>query len=97
VLDAPHLALDVLDLALVFHGVVSLALLHHKLGPTSGVGQCLARYVSQGAKEWSDVDHQDVLMCPRQQSEGDVTSDIGDSNSRTGPREMDPRPYTSYQ
>ena len=56
-----------------------------KLGPTSGVGQCLARHVSQGAKEWSDVDHQDVLMCPRQQSEDDVTSGIGDLNNKAGP------------
>jgi len=46
----------------------------HKLGPTSGLGQCLASDVSQGVEEWSDVDHQDVLMCPSQQSEGDVTS-----------------------
>ena len=37
-----------------------------KLGPTSGVGQCLARHVNQGAEEWSNIDHQDVLMCPRQ-------------------------------
>jgi len=36
-------------------------------------------------------------MCPWQQSEGDVTSDIGDSNSRAGPREVDPRQHTSYQ
>ena len=45
-----------------------------KLSPMIGMGQCLARHVSQGAKEWSGVDHQDMLMCPRQQSEGDVTS-----------------------
>ena len=32
---------------------------------SNGVGQCLVRHVSQGAEEWSDVDHQDVLMCPR--------------------------------
>ena len=32
-----------------------------KLGPTSGVGQCLVRHVNQCANEWSDVDHQDVL------------------------------------
>ena len=38
----------------------------HKLRPTSGMGQCLARHMSQGAEEWSDVVHQDVLMCPRQ-------------------------------
>jgi len=68
-----------------------------KLGPTSDVGQCLARQVSQGAEEWSGVNHQDVLMCSRQQSEGDVTLDIGDSNSRAGPREVDPRPHTNYQ
>ena len=30
-------------------------------------------------------DHQDVLMCPGQYSEGDERSDIGDSNSRAGP------------
>jgi len=69
----------------------------HKLGPTSGVGQCLARHVSQVAEEWSDIDHQDVLMCPRQCSEGDDRSNIGDSNRRAGPREVGPRPYTSYQ
>jgi len=33
-------------------------------------------------------------MCPRQQSEGDVTSDIGDSNNRAGPPKMGPGPYT---
>jgi len=68
-----------------------------KLGPTSGMGQCLASDASQGAEEWSDVDHQDVLMCPRQQSKGDVTSDIGDSNNEAGPQETDPRQHTSYQ
>jgi len=67
-----------------------------KLGPTSSVGQCLARHESQSAEEWSGVDHQDVLMCPRQYSEGDETSDIGDSNNRAGRREVDPRPHTSY-
>jgi len=36
-------------------------------------------------------------MCPREQSEGDVTSDIGDPNSRAGPREVDPRLHISYQ
>jgi len=30
-------------------------------------------------------------MCPRQQSEGDVTSDVGDSNSEAGSREVDPK------
>jgi len=69
----------------------------HKLGPTSGVGQCLARHVSQGAEGWSGVDHQDLLMCHRQQSEGDVTSDIGDPNSIAGTREVDPKPHPSYQ
>ena len=68
-----------------------------KLGPTSGMGQCHASGTRQGADEWSDVDHQNVLTCSRQQSESDVTSDIGDSNSRAGPREVDPRPHTSYQ
>jgi len=68
-----------------------------KLGPTSGVDQCLARHGSQGVEEWSGINHQDVLMCPRQYSEGDETSDIGDSNNRAGPREVDPRPHTSYQ
>jgi len=53
--------------------------------------------MSQSAKEWSGVDHQDVLMCSRQHSEGDVTSDIGDSNNRAGPREVDPIPHTNYQ
>jgi len=56
-----------------------------KLGPTSSVGQCLARQVSQVVEEWSDIGHQDALMCPRQYSEGDETSDIGDSNKRAGP------------
>ena len=59
-----------------------------KLGPTSGVGQCLARHVGQGSEEWSETDHQDV---------GDERSDIGDSNMRAEPREVDPRPHTSYQ
>jgi len=59
------------------------------------MGQCLASGTHQGVDEWSDIDHQDVLMCPRQQSEGDVTSGISDSNSRT--REVDPRQHTSYQ
>ena len=68
-----------------------------KLGPTSGVGQCLTMHVSKDAKEWSDIDHQDVLRCPRQHSEGDETSDIGDSNNRAGPREVGPRPHTNYQ
>jgi len=36
-------------------------------------------------------------MCPRQGSEGDERSNIGDSNSRAGPREVDPRPHTDYQ
>ena len=36
-------------------------------------------------------------MCPRQYSEGDERSDIGDSNSRAKPREVDPRPHTNYQ
>ena len=53
--------------------------------------------MSQGVEEWSSVDHQDVLLCPRQYCEGDVTSDIGDSNSRAGPCEVDLRPHTSYQ
>ena len=69
----------------------------HKLGPTSVVGQCLARHVSQGTEEWSEANHQDVLMCPRQGGEGDERSDFGDSNSRAGPREVDPIPHTSYQ
>ena len=68
-----------------------------KRGPTSGMGQCLASGTRQAANEWSDVDHQDVLMCPRQQSEGDVISDIGESNSRIGPREVGPRKHTSDQ
>jgi len=68
-----------------------------KMGPMSGVGQCLARHMSQGAEEWLGIDHQDILMCPRQYSEGDETSDIGDSNSRAGPREVDPIPHTCYQ
>jgi len=34
-----------------------------KRGPTSGVGQCLARHVRQGTKEWSDISHQDVPTC----------------------------------
>jgi len=67
------------------------------MGPTSGVGHCLTSDMSQGADEWSDVDHQDVLMCPRQQSEGDVTSNIGHSNNITGPREVGPKQHTSYQ
>ena len=67
------------------------------MGLTTDIGQCLARHVSQGVEEWSGVVHQDVLMCPRQQSEGDVTSNIGDSNRRAEPREVSPRPYTSYQ
>ena len=36
-------------------------------------------------------------MCPRQFSEGDETSNIGDSNNEAGPREVDPRQHTSYQ
>jgi len=36
-----------------------------KEGPTSGMGQCLARHKRQGTGEWSDIDHQDVLMCPQ--------------------------------
>jgi len=68
-----------------------------KLGPTSGMGQCLVSGTRQGADELSEVDHQDPLMCPRQQSEGDVTSDVGDSNSGAGPREVDPKQHTSYQ
>ena len=40
--------------------------------------------MTQGVEEWSDVEYQDMLMCPRQQSGGDVTSNIGDSNSRAG-------------
>ena len=68
-----------------------------KLGLTSGVGQCLARHVSQGAEEWSEIDHQDVLMCPREHSEGDERSKIGDSNNRAGPREVGLGPYASYQ
>jgi len=46
--------------------------------------------MSQGVEEWSGVDHQDVLKCPQPQSEGEVTSDIGDSNNRDGPREVNP-------
>jgi len=69
----------------------------HKVGPTSGVGQCLASHVSQGAEEWSDADHDDVLMCPQQYHEVHEKSDIGDSNSKAGPREVDPRLHTSYQ
>ena len=53
--------------------------------------------MSQGAEEWSEIDHQDVLMCPRQHSDSDEISNIGDSNRRVGPREVGPRPYTSYQ
>jgi len=68
-----------------------------KLGPTSGVGRCLAKHVRQGAKESLGVERPDVLMCPRQYSEGDETSDIDDSNSRVGPREVDPRPHISCQ
>jgi len=68
-----------------------------KLGPTSGMRQCLENGTRQGADEWLDIDHQDVQMCPRQQSEGDVTLDITDSNSRAGPREVDPKQHTSYQ
>jgi len=67
-----------------------------KLGPTSGVGQFLARHVCQSVEEWSGIDHQDVLMCPRQYSEGDERSNIDDSNNRAGPREVDPKPHTSY-
>jgi len=68
-----------------------------KLGPTSDMGQCLANGTRQGADESSHVDHQDVLMCPRQQSEGNVTSGVGDSNNRAGPREVDPKQHTNYQ
>jgi len=66
------------------------------MGPTSGMGHCLTSKMSQGDDEWSDVDHQDVPICPRQ-SEANVTSGIGDSNNRTGPREVGPRQHTSYQ
>ena len=34
-----------------------------KRGPTSGVGQCLARHMRQGTKEWSDTGHQDLPTC----------------------------------
>ncbi len=67
------------------------------MGPTSSMGQCLASDASQGAEEWSDVDHQDVSMSPRQQIQSDVTLDISDSNNEVGPQEMDPRQHTSYQ
>ena len=65
-----------------------------KVGPTSGMGQCLARHVRQGTEEvvrhWSpgcaDV------------SPGSVErSGIGDSNNRVGPWEVDPRPHTNYE
>jgi len=36
-----------------------------KMGPTSGMGHCLTSNMRQGTDEWSDVDHQDVPMCPR--------------------------------
>jgi len=36
-----------------------------KVGPTSDMGQRLARHVRQGTEEWSNIDHQDVMMCPR--------------------------------
>jgi len=55
------------------------------------MGTCLVSGMSQGVDEWSDVDHQDVPTCLRQQSEADVTSDISDSNSRTGSRNVDPK------
>ena len=55
-----------------------------KLGTTSDMGQCLASDASQGVEKWSDVDHQDVLMCPRQQSEGDVTSNLVTKTSELG-------------
>jgi len=56
-----------------------------KVGLTSGMGQCLT-----SGNEWSDVDHQGAPMYPQQQSETDVTSGIGDSNSRIGRRRRVP-------
>jgi len=35
-----------------------------KRGPTSGVGQYLAKHVRQGAKEWLDIGRQDVPDVP---------------------------------
>ena len=61
------------------------------------MGCCLTSDMRQGSDEWSDVDHRDVSICPQQQSEVDVTSGIGDSNGRIGPREVGPRQHTSYQ
>ena len=64
---------------------------------TSNGGPCrlgLTSGMCQGADEWSDVDHQNMPMCPQQQSEADVISGIGDSNNRTGPREVGPKQHT---
>jgi len=66
------------------------------MGPTSGVGRCLTNDIRQGADEWSDVDHQDVSMCPRHISEVNVTSGVENSNNRTGLREVDSRQHISY-
>jgi len=37
-----------------------------KMGPTNDLSHYLASDMRQGADEWSDVDHQDVAVCPRQ-------------------------------
>jgi len=40
--------------------------------------------VSQGGEEWSEINHQDVLMCPQQHGEGDETSDIVTQTTELG-------------
>jgi len=57
-----------------------------EVGPISGMPRVSHRQYAQGVEEWSDIGHQDML-----------TSDIGKSNNKAGPREVDPRPLTSYQ
>jgi len=47
----------------VFWPLVMMEL--RKVGPMSDIGHCLTRHVRQGTEKWLDIDHQDVLMCPK--------------------------------
>jgi len=59
----------------------------------SSVGQCHARHVCLETKEVVRDRSPGCIDVPLGSVE---RSDIGNSNNRAGPREVDPRPHTSY-
>ena len=57
-----------------------------KAGSTRRTDQCIANHVSQGSRGVVGVE-----------AKGEEASDLGDSNSKDGPKKVVSKPHSSYQ